>query len=420
MGNMPIEVQITNQNDPNKLTTPAPSIAPSLSASPKLPKKEKLMSRKKTRNHKLSTTNSSTNTVTNNGYFSKYIKKHINHINNIHLKFLSPKNIFSIATTPTIAEQPNLSTQYCNIANTQLKSNQYEKALESYTQAISYNYKNPLAWLGLGNVLYQQKQYKEAIIGYNNMEQLLAKSPQHPLLWRMWFGAGKCFYNLDRYQQAKVCLNKAAALNIKHPPIWHAMGSTLCKLHQYPTGITCYNRAIQLLPLNQNNQSLINTIKDNKNKALVEYKLHQLIQEPYESPQMTAPTQQQQQQHRRRSWLSQNNASKNEPKNTQKNKLNSPDNANKLQESQENLLAKDKLAPFTSTRIKKIQFHFQSRHKQRHQKNATNNSAKKNITNIEQCSNLLKFALLNCTRLNDLNGKPKITQESGSKKLMSQ
>ncbi|MEQ8383088.1 MAG: tetratricopeptide repeat-containing serine protease family protein [Coleofasciculus sp. A1-SPW-01] len=138
---------------------------------------------------------------------------------------------------------------------------EYEKALESYDQAIQINDKNLQAWLKKGKSLRRLHWYQESL---DILEEALIFSQRHPRIQNevapeIWDEIGNVlFFGFSNNEEAILAFKKAIELNPNYYQAWYHLGVVL----QYGTGlaqwsvfqenyrkaIAAYNEALRINP----------------------------------------------------------------------------------------------------------------------------------------------------------------------------
>lgn len=82
--------------------------------------------------------------------------------------------------------------------NQYYKQNQFDKALKAYTEAQLAKPDSPELHFNIGDVLYKQKKYQEAMAEY----QKVLTDERGELKAKAFYNIGNSFYKLDQYQEA--------------------------------------------------------------------------------------------------------------------------------------------------------------------------------------------------------------------------
>ena len=102
-----------------------------------------------------------------------------------------------------------------------------EKALEKYRKAVELDPKNAYAYEGWGVLLYDRKDYADAILKYRKAVELDPKNVDAYYNW------GKALGALGEQENAIVKYHKAAELNPKYAPPYVGWGNALVSLRKY-------------------------------------------------------------------------------------------------------------------------------------------------------------------------------------------
>jgi len=167
------------------------------------------------------------------------------------------------------------SRAYTNRGLIYKRANQYEKAIEMYSLAISINKVEEEALINRGNIYFNEKKYDLAIADY---DKCLTIDSLNPLAIE---NRASAYASLGRYEEALQDLNKALKLDpnsengydnralvkqilnqhqsaiedfyqhMKNAPdetgdIWNAIGVSYIKLDQYPKALECFDKALKL------------------------------------------------------------------------------------------------------------------------------------------------------------------------------
>jgi tetratricopeptide (TPR) repeat protein len=122
----------------------------------------------------------------------------------------------------------------------EFKSEEYENAIQSFTQAIALNNKKADAYSYRGIANGYLGQYQEAIADHTQAIQLDKKDHVS------YNNRGEARINLGQYQEALKDLNKAIDINKKFAPAYYNRANAKVKLERYEEAIEDYNKAIKL------------------------------------------------------------------------------------------------------------------------------------------------------------------------------
>jgi tetratricopeptide (TPR) repeat protein len=149
------------------------------------------------------------------------------------------------------AEPADAATNYYNAGELLLNSNEYERAVASFDQALASNttmIKQSDALLytyrDKGHALIQLKRYDEAV---QNLEQGLALYPKDNMLWN---NKGYALYNLGKYQDAVASYDNALKFEKNYTIALINKGDTLSKMKDYNGAVDTYTKALETDPGN--------------------------------------------------------------------------------------------------------------------------------------------------------------------------
>lgn len=144
------------------------------------------------------------------------------------------------------------ATTYYNAGEVHLSTNDYDRAIASFDQALAsnttiiklsdallYTYRDK------GYAQIQLKKYNDAI---QTIEQGLALYPKDNMLWN---NKGYALYNLGRYQEALTSYDNALRFEKNYTIALINKGDTLSKMGQYQGAVDTYTRALETDPGNR-------------------------------------------------------------------------------------------------------------------------------------------------------------------------
>ena len=94
----------------------------------------------------------------------------------------------------------------------------------------------------------------EEVVLRNNAETLVELGVRSECLselrlpYRDWCALGLAMGDLERYEEALVCFDKALELKVDNERTWYNKGVTLSNLGKFEDALECYNRALRLNP----------------------------------------------------------------------------------------------------------------------------------------------------------------------------
>jgi CHAT domain-containing protein/Flp pilus assembly protein TadD len=134
--------------------------------------------------------------------------------------------------------------EWFDLGNDLFEVGQYEKAIESYEQAIDIEPNFGEALYNKGVALVSLGQYEKAIVSY---DRAIAIQPDD---YEAWCNRGVALGNLRRYEEAIVSYDRAIAIQPDDYEAWYSRGVSLSKFERYAEAIASYDRAIEINPDN--------------------------------------------------------------------------------------------------------------------------------------------------------------------------
>ena len=101
-----------------------------------------------------------------------------------------------------------------------------------------------LAWLELGDELFQQQRYQEAA---NCYEKVIEIQPDDYMLW---FKQGMALENLHRYEAAITAYEKVIEIQPEDYLVWFKLAKVLEQLRRYEEAVISYDKVIEIQPDN--------------------------------------------------------------------------------------------------------------------------------------------------------------------------
>ncbi|NJK58203.1 MAG: tetratricopeptide repeat protein [Pleurocapsa sp. SU_5_0] len=133
-----------------------------------------------------------------------------------------------------------------------LKLNQYQKALQSCSQATVLNQQADLAWNCRGEALYHLGQSQDALTAF---QQAIAINPQNATFW---LNQNQVLFDLAQHEQALTASKKAIALLQSQPPTdeknfslaiaWRRQGQSLLELQQNQQALAAFKQSLSYQP----------------------------------------------------------------------------------------------------------------------------------------------------------------------------
>lgn len=122
-------------------------------------------------------------------------------------------------------------------------------AVKAYEEALSLNPKNVFTWINKGQCLGNLNKYEEALECANKALELEPKSALANAF--TWHNKGFYLYKLKRVEEAIECYDRSLTLDSNYAPAWYNKGYALHKLEKDEKAIECYNRSLELDPNNK-------------------------------------------------------------------------------------------------------------------------------------------------------------------------
>jgi tetratricopeptide (TPR) repeat protein len=110
---------------------------------------------------------------------------------------------------------------------------QFEKAIEGYSKAISFDSKDYVSFDSKGLALTQLERYEESIKQFD--EALGIDSTSHVV----WYHKGKSFYFLKKYKISIECFNEAIKREPKHSDSWYWKAMSFYELEENEEFMRC-------------------------------------------------------------------------------------------------------------------------------------------------------------------------------------
>ncbi|CAD8045608.1 unnamed protein product [Paramecium primaurelia] len=120
-----------------------------------------------------------------------------------------------------------------------------EEIIQESEDKKQQNIKQSERLLNEGWALNNLNKYQEAIECY---DKAISINPKNDLAWS---NKGWALNSLNKYQEAIECYDKAISFNPKYDFAWNNKGYALHKLQKYYDAISCYDQALsfRILPL---------------------------------------------------------------------------------------------------------------------------------------------------------------------------
>ncbi|GAC1655294.1 MAG: hypothetical protein NVS4B12_27680 [Ktedonobacteraceae bacterium] len=117
---------------------------------------------------------------------------------------------------------------------------EYEEALDAYRQALFLDPNNAHAYVGRSRSFHALKRYQEALVA---SEQALRLDPNNTSAYT---GKGDALYNLKRYEEALAAFEQALRLDPNYAVVYYNKGNVLKQLRRGKEAQQAFDRAKQL------------------------------------------------------------------------------------------------------------------------------------------------------------------------------
>ncbi|WP_299413734.1 serine/threonine-protein kinase [Acaryochloris sp. IP29b_bin.148] len=149
---------------------------------------------------------------------------------------------YQTASTPPASPQPESSAAFLRRGDAKYNRQEYQAAIEDYTEAIRLSSENAQAYLGRGNAKYALEQYSAALTDY---DEALKHNPEYAYAFN---GRGNVKFALKDYESAIKAYNQAIQSNPQFPLAFVNRGNVKSALREYRAAIEDYSQAIRLNP----------------------------------------------------------------------------------------------------------------------------------------------------------------------------
>ncbi|MCM1992015.1 tetratricopeptide repeat protein [Oceanirhabdus seepicola] len=165
---------------------------------------------------------------------------------------------------------------YINKGNIEWELNEYEKALESYEEAIKIDEKAPLAYYGIGMVYFAQEEYEKSFDNFNRYIEIVGDDidayyymgtikfiasdhdnaliyldkvtlqGDYPNIYISYFLKGEIYYGKEDYQSAIKNYSKSIELNVNFGDGYYNLARAYGKLNDADNAIKNLRKAVEL------------------------------------------------------------------------------------------------------------------------------------------------------------------------------
>jgi tetratricopeptide (TPR) repeat protein len=156
----------------------------------------------------------------------------------------------------TIKKNATAFIAYNNLGNYFTSENQYNQAIENYTQALKLKPNFEYAHFNLAGVYRSMGLFKKALRHYKEIVQLYAQGNSlHPtsrpdILPKTHNNIGYIFSKMGRFDQAFVQLNLAVSLRPHYADAFNNLGSMYLKQSKLNNAIDAFRKALSIEPNN--------------------------------------------------------------------------------------------------------------------------------------------------------------------------
>ncbi len=138
--------------------------------------------------------------------------------------------------------EPYSFMAWFNLAHAYFANGEYKKALDAFDYAIIVNENFELAYLDCAELCYSLHMWEKALPLYLKLLELIDADEE--LLCRI----GECYQKLSDYEQAKIYLYRALALNPKAPETYFLIGQCYAMQGIWESSLHFYKQAVKLDP----------------------------------------------------------------------------------------------------------------------------------------------------------------------------
>ena len=176
---------------------------------------------------------------------------------------------------------PESSLCQCNLAYNELISNNYQGAIEHYSQSLKYDPSTVEAYNGRGQAYFQIRKYPEALSDFTKAIEAGIVTP------KLFLNKGKCLVILNRAPEAVPDLNRSIELEPKSPEAFYFRGVAHEKGGNIPNALVDYGQALVLNPNYVEalvNRGLLRTKGEQFSEAVADYTAALAIATPQVQP----------------------------------------------------------------------------------------------------------------------------------------
>jgi tetratricopeptide (TPR) repeat protein len=137
---------------------------------------------------------------------------------------------------------PKDDNAYNNMGIAYANLKEYDKAITAFQKAIELNPKYDIAYNNMGLAYNGLKEYDKAITAYQKAIEINPKDDE------AYYNIGNAYYNLKGYDNAITAYQKAIEINPKRYEAYYNMGIAYSNLKEYNKAITAFQKAIEINP----------------------------------------------------------------------------------------------------------------------------------------------------------------------------
>jgi tetratricopeptide (TPR) repeat protein len=138
--------------------------------------------------------------------------------------------------------KPDDAAAYYNLGNAYNDLGEYAQAIESYKKAIKLKPDDVAAYYNLGNAYYNRSEYAKAIESYHKAIELKPDDAD------AYNNLGNAYKNMGEYAQAIKLYKKAIEIKPDYVAAYSNQGNAYKNLGEYAKAIKLYHKAIELKP----------------------------------------------------------------------------------------------------------------------------------------------------------------------------
>ena len=118
----------------------------------------------------------------------------------------------------------------------------YEKAVNSYDEAIKLNNSDSKLWFNRGNALIELNKHQEAVLSFDEALKLKPEDEQ------AWYNRGNVLKDIGKDEDAIKSFRRAVEIKPDKAEAWFNCGTILIKIERFKEAIDCLNEAVKIEP----------------------------------------------------------------------------------------------------------------------------------------------------------------------------